>query len=140
MASRTLVLTDSAVVERDPSRLSVACWRPLAQLHALLRDPSDEQAFQLQYTNGACRSYTAAARDAILASLLEAAHSAGYGSVHVLSNAHARTALTLRLQPLSVASNADVEAVYLKALAGYEGAGAAWEGAARTHARALTPD
>lgn len=75
------------------------------------------------------RCYVAAARDAILASILEAAHSAGYGGVHVLSNKDARFALTLRLHPLSVRSDADLEAVYLSALAGKDAAtAAAWEG------------
>ena len=39
-------------------------------------------------------------------------------------------ALTLRLQPLSCRTrDAELEATYLKALAGFEGALAAWEGA-----------
>ena len=62
-------------------------WRPLAQLHALLRDPNDEQAFALQYSSGCVRCYIAASRDAILASILEAAHSAGHGGVHVCAAA-----------------------------------------------------
>ena len=128
---RTLILTDTAVVERDPTRLAVSCWRPLHQLHALLRDPSDEQSFELQYVSGARRRYTSASRDAVLASVLEAAHAAGHAHVHVLSNATARVALSLRLQPLHVPTNAELEAVYLKALAGFEGAGAAWDGATR---------
>ena len=128
---RTLILTDTAVVERDPTRLAVSCWRPLHQLHALLRDPSDEQSFELQYVSGALRRYTSASRDAVLASVLEAAHAAGHAHVHVLSNATARVALSLRLQPLHVPTNAELEAVYLKALAGFEGAGAAWDGATR---------
>ncbi len=51
----------------------------------------------------------------------------------MLSNAHARVALSLRLQPLSAPAEATAElhAIYLKALAGHEGAAAAWEGAAR---------
>ena len=119
------------IVERDTQRMVGVCWRPLSQLHAILRDPSDEQSFSLQYRSGALRTYTAASRDAILASLLEAAHSAGVGSVHVLSNASAKVALSLRLQPLSVQSDEQLETIYLKALAGVEGASAAWEGAAR---------
>lgn len=130
-ALRTLVLTDHAIVERDPQRMRTTCARPLSALHALLRDPFDEQAFALQYTSGACRLYSATTRDAILASILEAAHGAGHGGVHVLSNANARLALSLRLHPLSVPTDGDLEAIYLRALAGSEGAGAAWEGAAR---------
>ena len=198
-AARTIILTDTAIVEKDPNRMLVTSCRPLAevarwplplsfaprlpaalpnsrnvshetppqppspalpvplqhpprppplhshvpalaptprraraalpQLHALLRDPSDEQAFACQYASGCVRCYVAAARDAILASILEAAHSAGYGGVHVLSNKDARFALTLRLHPLSVRSDADLEAVYLSALAGKDAAtAAAWEG------------
>ena len=50
----------------------------------------------------------------------------------MLSNKDARLALSLRLHPLSVRSDPDLEAVYLKALAGTDAsAAAAWEGAAR---------
>ena len=87
---------------------------PLWQLHALLRDPKDEQSFGLQYTSGSCRTYSAASRDAILASILEACHAAGHVEVHVLSNAQGTAALGLRLQPLALASDADLEAIYLK--------------------------
>ena len=75
-AQRTLVVTDAWVVERNQELLNVSSRRPLSQLHALLRDPRDEQSFGLQYKSGSCRNYTSASRDAILASILEAAHAA----------------------------------------------------------------
>lgn len=51
-AIRTLVLTDNAVLERDAHRMAITSCRPLSQLHALLRDPKDEQSFALQYRSG----------------------------------------------------------------------------------------
>ena len=44
------------MVERDPTTMGVAARRPLSQLHALLRDPRDEQGFSLQYTSGVPRA------------------------------------------------------------------------------------
>ena len=131
---RVLVLTDTAVAERDPLLNTVTCMRPLGSVHALLRDPADEQAFALQFKSGCVRSYTAAARDAILATLMEAAHGAGFGHVHVLSNANARTALSLRLLPLNAWADdrmIELHTIYLKALAGGSSEATAWEGATR---------
>jgi hypothetical protein len=55
-AKRDLILTDSAIVERDAERLVVTSARPLSQLHALLRDPLDEQAREHPATRRHARS------------------------------------------------------------------------------------
>nr|XP_026495433.1 dnaJ homolog subfamily C member 13 isoform X2 [Vanessa tameamea] len=108
---RTLCLSDTCILERDPQTYSVVCLRPLSDVFALIRDPEHPQKFSIEYLNGQTRTYLAGERDALLASLVDGVRSAGQRDVHVRS---ARTPRGYRLGPLHHAVDEETEANHLK--------------------------
>ena len=72
--SRRLVLTANAVLERRPSTYEVAERRQMAGLAALVRFGDEPQWLGLEWADGSATSvYMSTARDALLATLLDAA-------------------------------------------------------------------
>ncbi|CAH2226869.1 jg27219, partial [Pararge aegeria aegeria] len=59
---RTLCLSDTCILERDPQTYSVVCLRPLCDVFALVRDPDHPQKFSIEYLNGQTRTYLAGER------------------------------------------------------------------------------
>lgn len=80
---RTLCLSETCLLERDPQTYSVCTLRPLCDVFALVRDNDNPQLFSIEYVNGHIRTYTATERDALLASLLDSVRASG--NDHILS-------------------------------------------------------
>ncbi|XP_026320399.1 dnaJ homolog subfamily C member 13 [Hyposmocoma kahamanoa] len=108
---RTLCLSDTCILERDPQTYSVVCLRPLSDVFALIRDPDHPQKFSIEYLNGQTRMYLAGERDALLASLLDGVRSAGQRDVHVRSSPTPRA---YRLGPLHREVDEETESNHLR--------------------------
>ncbi|CAH2042626.1 unnamed protein product, partial [Iphiclides podalirius] len=108
---RTLCLSDTCILERDPQTYSVVCLRPLSDVFALVRDPDHPQKFAIEYLNGQIRTYLAGERDALLASLVDGVRSTGQRDVHVRSGLTPRG---YRLGPLHQAVDEETESNHLR--------------------------
>ncbi|CAG4947862.1 unnamed protein product [Colias eurytheme] len=108
---RTLCLSDTCILERDPQTYSVVCLRPLSDVFAMVRDPDHPQKFSIEYLNGQVRTYHAGERDALLASLLDGVRSAGQRDVHVRMS---RTPRGYRLGPLHQPVDEETESNHLR--------------------------
>ncbi|CAG9133962.1 unnamed protein product [Plutella xylostella] len=108
---RTLCLSDTCLLERDPQTYSVVCLRPLSDVFALVRDPEHPQRFSIEYLNGQTRTYLAGERDALLASLMDGVRSAGQRDVHARSTPSQRA---LRLGPLMQSVDEETESNHLR--------------------------
>ncbi|XP_068620055.1 dnaJ homolog subfamily C member 13 [Battus philenor] len=108
---RTLCLSDTCILERDPQTYSVVCLRPLSDVFALVRDPENPQKFAIEYLNGQIRTYLAGERDALLASLVDGVRSTGQRDVHVRSS---HTPRGYRLGPLHQAVDEETESNHLR--------------------------
>lgn len=110
---RTLCLSDTCLLERDPQTYNVCTLRPLSDIFALIRDNENPQLFTVQYLNGQTRSYTATDRDSLLASLLDGVRASGNRDVHVRMYPVARGK---RLGPLDLPVDEEVETSHVKFL------------------------
>ena len=108
---RTLCLSDTCLLERDPQTYSICTLRPLSDVFALVRDYANPQLFTIQYLNGEMRSYMATDRDSLLASLLDGVRASGNRDVHVTMSPIARGK---RLGPLNLPVDEEVETCHLK--------------------------
>jgi len=59
---RTLCLSETCLLERDPQTYSICTLRPLADIFALVRSQDNPQLFNVEYVNGHVRTYTATDR------------------------------------------------------------------------------
>ena len=59
---RTLSLSESCIVERDPSTYAIVTLQPLCNVFALIRYTENPQNFAIEYNNGQSRKYTSADR------------------------------------------------------------------------------
>lgn len=110
---RTLCLSDTCLLERDPQTYSICTLRPLSDIFALVRDNTNPQLFTIQYLNGQMRNYIATDRDSLLASLLDGVRASGNRDVHVKMYPIARGK---RLGPLSLPVDEEVETAHVKFL------------------------
>lgn len=108
---RILALTESCLVERDPSTYCIATCRPLAEISALIRSDENPQMFSVEYTKGQIRSYVSTDRDSLLASLLDGSRSSGNRDVHVKMTPSLRS---YRLSPFTGQVDEEVEGTHLK--------------------------
>jgi DnaJ family protein C protein 13 len=70
-ARRQLCLTDTCLIERDPSTYSIVSLRPLSEICGIVRDPDQPQLVSFQYSTGDLRTYTSTDRDSVIASFLD---------------------------------------------------------------------
>ncbi|XP_043463949.1 dnaJ homolog subfamily C member 13 [Leptopilina heterotoma] len=110
---RTLCLSDTCVLERDPQTYSICTLRPLSDVFALIRDQMNPQLFSIQYVNGQIRSYIATDRDSLLASLLDGVRASGNRDVHIRMFSIARGK---RLGPFNIPVEEEVENNHVKFL------------------------
>lgn len=108
---RTLCLTGTALLERDPQTYSVCTLRPLVEIYALIRHAENIQQFSVEYKTGAVRSYVTNDRDSLLATLLDAVRSSGNRDVHVRVQ---RTPRGKRIVPLAASVDEETEAALLR--------------------------
>lgn len=59
---RTLALSESCILERDPSTYAIVTLQPLASIFALIRYPDNPQNFAIEYNTGQVRRYTSTDR------------------------------------------------------------------------------
>lgn len=110
---RVLCLTNSCLVERNPDTYQPVTLKPLNDIFALIRSAEDPQVFKVEFASiGTVSTYTSTERDALLASLVESARSAGNIDVHVKMTP---TDSGLRCGPLHVAVDDEIERSHLKA-------------------------
>lgn len=108
---RTLCLSDTCLLERDPQTYNICTLRPLADVFVLVRDYANPQLFTIQYVNGQMRSYMATDRDSLLASLMDGVRASGNRDVHVKMSPIARGK---RLGPLNLPVDEEVETSHVK--------------------------
>ncbi|XP_023212063.1 dnaJ homolog subfamily C member 13-like, partial [Centruroides sculpturatus] len=110
---RILGLTESCLVERDPSTYSIITLKPLSEVFSLVRSSENPQMFSIEYIKGQIRSYTSTDRDSLLASLLDGVRASGNRDVHVKM---VFTDRGQRLGPFTVPVDEEVELCHLKFL------------------------
>lgn len=54
---RTLCLSETCLLERDPQTYNICTLRPLGHIFALMRDNDNPQLFSIEYFNGQVRTY-----------------------------------------------------------------------------------
>ncbi|KAG5881132.1 hypothetical protein JTB14_020836 [Gonioctena quinquepunctata] len=111
---RTLCLSETCILERDPQTYSICTLQPLSNIFALVRDNDNPQQFTIEYLSGQSRTYTTTDRDSLLASLLDGVRAAGNKDVHVTM---VPTERGLRLGPLHLPVEEETESLHLKLLA-----------------------
>lgn len=110
---RTLCLTETCLVERDPGTYNVVTCKPLCDIFAIVRDQVNPQKFSVEYVKGAIRSYTSTDRDALIASLLDGVRASGNRDVCVKMKHIGRG---YRLGPFTVPVDEEVESQMMKFL------------------------
>lgn len=110
---RTLCLSETCILERDPQTYSVCTLRPLGEVFALIRSNDNPQLFTIEYFNGHKRTYTATDRDSLLASLLDGVRASGNRDIHVTM---LPTERGFRLGPLHLPVDEEAESIHIKFL------------------------
>lgn len=78
LSARRLVVTPSALVERDPDSHDVVCREGLTNVAALVRFAEDPKLLGIEWVDGSGpRQYVTPAREQLLACLLDAAQVGG---------------------------------------------------------------
>ncbi|KAK0045772.1 dnaJ subfamily C member 13-like isoform X1 [Biomphalaria pfeifferi] len=110
---RTLCLTETCLVERDPATYNICTCKPLCDVFAINRDAENPQKFSVEYVKGAIRTYLSTDRDSLIASVLDGVRASGNRDVCVKMH---KTPRGYRLGPFSVPVDEEVEATQLKSL------------------------
>lgn len=108
---RTLCLSETCLIERDPATYNVTTCKPLCDIFTIIRDPENPQKFSIEYVKGAVRTYLSTDRDALIASVLDGVRASGNRDVCV------RMTLTdrgYRFGPFTVPVDEEVESQHLK--------------------------
>ncbi|XP_047738471.1 dnaJ homolog subfamily C member 13-like, partial [Hyalella azteca] len=110
---RILALSESCLVERDPTSYGLVTLRPLSDIHALVRCQHNPQRLEIEWVSGGSRVYTCSDRDALLASLMDGARGSGHLGVHVRMSP---SDPCKRLGPAGVPVTEEVESMCLRLL------------------------
>ncbi|KAK3858864.1 hypothetical protein Pcinc_034976 [Petrolisthes cinctipes] len=110
---RTLCVSETCLLERDPNSYAIVTLRPLSDIFALVRNQENPQMLTVEYIKGGNRVYTSSDRDSLLASLVDGVRASGNLDVHVRMTPTARGK---RLGPLEVPVDEEVESMHLKFL------------------------
>ncbi|KAK3083199.1 hypothetical protein FSP39_016526 [Pinctada imbricata] len=108
---RTLCLTESCLVERDPATYNAVTSKPLCDIFAIIRDQENPQKFSVEYVKGAVRTYLSTDRDALIASVLDGVRASGNRDVCIKMMVTSRG---YRLGPFTVPVDEEVESQHLK--------------------------
>ncbi|XP_039252268.2 dnaJ homolog subfamily C member 13-like isoform X1 [Styela clava] len=111
---RTLCLSESCIIERDPATYNIVTLRPLSEVFSLVRDVVNPQKFTIEYCKGQRRYYLSTDRDSLLATLLDGVRASGNRDVCVKM---IETNLGQRMGPMYVPVEEDVESLHLRFLA-----------------------
>lgn len=110
---RTLCLTETCLVERDPATYNICTCKPLCDIFAINRDAENPQKFSVEYVKGDIRTYLSTDRDSLIASVLDGVRASGNRDVCVKMY---KTPRGYRLGPFTVPVDEEVEATHLKSL------------------------
>ncbi|XP_078489054.1 dnaJ homolog subfamily C member 13 [Ciona intestinalis] len=110
---RTLCLSETCILERDPGTYCIPTLHPLSEIFSLVRSMHDPQRFTIEYRNGQSRHYASTDRDSLLATLLDGVRASGNRDVCIKMTP---TNLGQRLGPQRVYLDEDVESMHLKFL------------------------
>lgn len=108
---RTLCLSETCLIERDPATYNVTTCRPLCDIFTIIRDPENPQKFCIEYVKGAVRTYLSTDRDALIASVLDGVRASGNRDVCVRMTPTDRG---YRFGPFTVPVDEEVESQHLK--------------------------
>ncbi|XP_039609400.1 dnaJ homolog subfamily C member 13 isoform X3 [Polypterus senegalus] len=111
---RTLALTETCLVERDPATYNIVTLKPFGEVFALVCDQENPQLFTVEFIRGQIRKYSSTERDSLLASLLDGVRASGNRDVCVKM---APTNKGQRWGLLSMPVDEEVESLHLKFLA-----------------------
>lgn len=110
---RILCITGSCLVERNPDTYEPVTVKPLNDIFALIRSAEDPQVFSIEYNSlDTTYSFSSTERDALLASLMDGARSAGNVDIHVKMTP---TNTGWRCGPLHLPVDDEIERSHLKA-------------------------
>lgn len=114
---RTLCLTETCLIERDPATYHICTLKPLSEIFSLVRHKDSLQEFTIEYIRNnpikaKCR-YTSTERDILLATLLDSVRSAGNNDCCVKTNPTDRGK---RFAPFGHLVDDEVEGQHLKFL------------------------
>ncbi|XP_042237903.1 dnaJ homolog subfamily C member 13-like isoform X4 [Homarus americanus] len=110
---RTICVSETCLLERDPNSYAIVTLRPLSEVFALVRHLENPQKLTVEYIRGGNREYTSSDRDSLLASLVDGVRASGNLDVHVRMTPTERGK---RLGPLEVPVDEEVESMHLKFL------------------------
>ncbi|XP_045611089.2 dnaJ homolog subfamily C member 13 isoform X2 [Procambarus clarkii] len=110
---RTLCVSETCLLERDPNSYGIVTLRPLSDVFALVRHQDNPQMLTVEYVRGGNRVYTSSDRDSLLASLVDGVRASGNLDVHVRMTPTPRGK---RLGPLEIPVDEEVESMHLKFL------------------------
>ncbi|XP_071522873.1 dnaJ homolog subfamily C member 13 isoform X2 [Panulirus ornatus] len=110
---RTLCVSETCLLERDPNSYAIVTLRPLSDVFALVRHQDNPQMLTVEYVRGGNRVYTSSDRDSLLASLVDGVRASGNLDVHVRMTPTPRGK---RLGPVEVPVDEEVESMHLKFL------------------------
>ncbi|XP_064598102.1 dnaJ homolog subfamily C member 13-like isoform X2 [Liolophura sinensis] len=108
---RTMCLSETCLVERDPATYNLVTCKPLCDVFAIIRDQENPQMFSIEYVKGAVRTYTSTDRDALIASVLDGVRASGNRDICVKMKPTKRG---YRLGPFTVPVEEEVESQHLK--------------------------
>lgn len=114
---RLMCLTETCLIERDPSTYYICTLKPFSEIFGLVRHKDSLQEFTIEYIrNNPARAkckYTSTERDVLLATLLDSVRSAGNNDCCVKSNPTDRGK---RFAPFGELVDDEVEVQHLKFL------------------------
>lgn len=108
---RTLCLTETCLVERDPATYNVVTAKPFCDIFAINRDAENPQKFTVEYVKGAIRIFLSTDRDSLIASILDGVRASGNRDVYVKMSPTYRG---YRLGPFTVPVDEEVETQHMK--------------------------
>lgn len=74
---RQMHVTEEYIVEKDASGFQFVAFQKVRSVYAIVRSWSNPREFTIEYEDGTARTYTCAARDTLLAMLLDITHAVG---------------------------------------------------------------
>ncbi|KAJ7357866.1 DnaJ sub C member 13 [Desmophyllum pertusum] len=83
---RTLCLSETCIIERDPATYIIVSCYPLSDVFAIIRDTESPQMFTVEFIRGATKKFMSTDRDSLLASLLDGVRASGNRDVCVKMN------------------------------------------------------
>lgn len=111
---RTLCLSETCIIERDPATYIIVSCFPLSDIFAIIRFTDNPQMFAVEFIKGATKKFMSTDRDSLLASLLDGVRASGNRDVCVKMKPTKRG---FRLAPVISTVDEEVESQHLRFLA-----------------------